>query len=248
MSGSGEEGGLLSGRVALVTGSARRIGRTIALRLAREGARVAVHCNESVADAEETARAAGNGARVFRADLRSIGEIRRLAAEVADRMGRIDCLVNNASTFGRTPFLRTTEEEWDRFHDVNLKAAFFLAQAVAARMEEGAIVNIADTGGVNLWPGYLAYGVSKAGLIGLTKGLAVALAPRIRVNAILPGPILSPEAEGVESMEEAVSRTLLGRAGSPDDIAAAVRFLLTEGSYITGALIPVDGGRLTAGS
>jgi NAD(P)-dependent dehydrogenase (short-subunit alcohol dehydrogenase family) len=162
-------------------------------------------------------------------------------------MGGIDFLVNNASTFGRTPFSETTEEDWDRFHDVNLKAAFFLTQAVVPHMKEGAIVNIADTGGVNLWPGYLAYGTSKAGLIALTRGLAKHLAPRIRVNAILPGPILPPEAAGAESLAEATERTLLKRPGSPEDIASAVRYLLVEGTYMTGAVIPVDGGRLASG-
>ncbi|MBM3320957.1 MAG: SDR family oxidoreductase [Candidatus Eisenbacteria bacterium] len=247
MSENEARGRPLAGRVALVTGAGRRIGRAIALRLAREGARVAVHYDQSAREAEATAREAGEGACAFRADLRSVEEIRRLAETVLDRMGRIDFLVNNASTFGRTPFFETAEEEWDLFHDVNLKAVFFLTQAVASRMNEGVIVNIADTGGVRLWPGYLAYGASKAGLIGLTRGLAAALAPRIRVNAILPGPILPPEARGVETMEEAISKTLLKRAGSPDDIASAVRFLLVEGTFITGAALPVDGGRLAAG-
>jgi NAD(P)-dependent dehydrogenase (short-subunit alcohol dehydrogenase family) len=237
----------LDGRVVLVTGAARRIGRAIAIRLAREGARVALHYNRSEAEAAETARAAGGEARLFRADLRSVGEIRRLAGEVAGSMGRIDCLVNNASTFGRTPFLETTEEDWDRFHDVNLKAVFFLTQAVVPHIGEGAIVNIADTGGVNLWPGYLAYGTSKAGLIALTRGLAAQLAPRIRVNAILPGPVLAPEAKGVETMDEAVAKTLLKRPSSPEEIAAVVRFLLVDAASVTGAALPVDGGRLAAG-
>lgn len=238
----------LEGRVALVTGAARRIGRAIAFALAAEGARVAVHFGRSAEDASETARLAGNGARTFGADLRSLDEIRRLAKDVRRDMGRIDFLVNNAALFGRTPFLETTEAEWDRFHDVNLKAPFFLTQAVAREMDEGAIVNIADTGGVNLWPGYLAYGSSKAGLAALTRGFARALAPKIRVNAILPGPMLPPEGEGdLESLDEAVAKTLLRRPGSPLDIAAAVRFLLTDGAYITGALLPVDGGRLAAG-
>ncbi|RPJ43388.1 MAG: SDR family oxidoreductase [Candidatus Latescibacterota bacterium] len=238
----------LEGQVVLVTGAARRIGRAIALRLAADGAKIAIHYGSSAAEAERTAREAGGGARIYRADLRSVAEVRRLAAEVGETMGRIDGLVNNASTFGRTPFEETTEEEWDLFHDVNLKAVFFLTQAVAARMREGSIVNIADTAGVNPWPGYLAYAASKAGLIGLTRGLAARLAPRIRVNAILPGPILAPEAAGAESLEEAVKRTLLRRPGSPDDIAAAVRFLFVDGTYVTGALLPVDGGRLAAGA
>ena len=247
MSGSETGRAPLAGRVALVTGGARRIGRAIVLMLAGEGARVAIHCNRSEREAEETAREAGGGAMVFRADLRSVDQIRRLAGEVADSMGRIDILVNNAALFGRTPFLETTEDEWDSFHDVNAKAVFFLSQAVASSMEEGSIIHIADTGGVHLWPGYLAYGASKAAVVALARGMAKALAPRIRVNAILPGPMMAPEAEEAESMEEAVAKTLLRREGSPEDIARAVRFLLIDGGYLTGAVIPVDGGRLAAG-
>jgi pteridine reductase len=247
LSGSKRGEARLAGRVALVTGGARRIGRAIVLMLAREGARVAIHYHRSEAEAEETAREAGGGAGVFRADLRSVEEIRRLAGDVGERMGRIDILVNNAALFGRTPFLETSEEEWDSFHEVNAKAVFFLSQAVASSMEEGSIVHISDTGGVHLWPGYLAYGASKAAVIALTQGMAKALAPRIRVNAILPGPMLPPEAEGTEPLEEAIGKTLLRREGSAEDIALAVRYLLTDGGYLTGALIPVDGGRLASG-
>jgi len=237
----------LNGKVALVTGAARRIGRQIAVELARAGARTAIHYGQSDADAGEAVRLAGEGARAFQADLRSVAEIRRLVDDVVGAMGRLDFLVNNAATFGRTPFAETTEEEWDRFHDVNLKAVFFLSQAAAARMGEGAIVHIADTGGVNIWPGYLAYGASKAGVVALTRGMARALAPKIRVNAVLPGPMLPPEGDRTEPLHEAVKKTLLKRSGDPSDIATAVRFLLAEGTYITGAILPVDGGRLAAG-
>lgn len=240
-------GAPMKGKVVLVTGAAKRIGRAIAVDLGSEGARVAVHYGRSRQEAEETVRLAGDGARAFGADLRSTKEIGCLSEEVYRSMGRIDFLVNNAALFGRTPFFETTEEEWDRFHDVNLKGAFFLTQAVARVMKEGAIVNIADTGGVRLWPGYLAYGASKAGLVALTRGLARALAPKIRVNGVLPGPMLPPEGEGdLETLDEAASKTLLKRPGRPEDVARAVRFLI-ESPYVTGALLPVDGGRLAAG-
>jgi NAD(P)-dependent dehydrogenase (short-subunit alcohol dehydrogenase family) len=237
----------LSGRVALVTGGARRIGRAIVLALAREGARVAVHYNRSRAEAEVTAREAGGGAGVFGADLQSVGEIRRLARDVEESMGVVDILVNSAALFARTPFLETSEEDWDRFHAVNVKAVFFLSQTVARSMQQGSIIHIGDTGGVHLWPGYLAYGASKAAVIALTRGMAKALAPDIRVNAVLPGPMLPPEAKGTETIEEAIGKTLHQRQGSAEDVALAVRYLLTDGSYVTGAVIPVDGGRLAAG-
>ncbi|MBN1825197.1 MAG: SDR family oxidoreductase [Candidatus Eisenbacteria bacterium] len=243
---SGREAGksrLLEGRAALVTGAAKRIGRTLALALAGEGARVAVHHHRSAEEAEETARLAGNGARTFRADLSSVAEAEGLAEDVHRAFGRIDVVIHNAALFGRTPFGETTERDWDRFHAVNLKAPFFLSQAAAARMGEGSILFIADVCALDPWPGYLAYGATKAGLIHLTRGLARALAPRIRVNAILPGPILPSEPEGAESLDEAVARTLLKRRGDPSDIASAALFLTAEACYVTGAVLPVDGGR-----
>lgn len=234
--------GRMDGRTALVTGAGRRVGRAIALELAAAGARVAVHYCGSKAGAEETVCLAGNDSRSFPADLRSVDQAERLAEVVSQEFGRIDLLVNNAARFGRTPFGETTEEEWDRFHDLNLKGLFFLSQAVANRMEDGCIIHVADTCALDPWPGYLAYGVSKAGLPGLTRGMARALAPRIRVNAVLPGPVLRAESEDESVFARAVDRTLLKRAGEPADIAAAVRFLAAEGTWITGVLLPVDGG------
>ena len=166
----------MAGRVALVTGAGRRIGRAIALAFAAEGARVAVHHNRSVEEAEETARLAGNGSRPFRADLGTAREAERLAGEVHHAFGRIDAVVHSAALFGRTPFGETTERDWDRFHAVNLKAPFFLSQAAAARMEEGSILFLADVCAVDPWPGYLAYGATKAGLVHLTRAPALSRA------------------------------------------------------------------------
>ena len=235
--------GRMDGRTALVTGAGRRVGRAIALELAASGARVAVHFYQSKREAEETSRLAGNSSRSFQADLCSVKEAEYLAEEVRREFGRIDLLVNSAARFGRTKFGETTENEWDRFHDLNLKSIFFLSQAVANRMNEGSIIHIADTCALDPWPGYLAYSLSKTGLSGLTRGMARALAPRIRVNAVLPGPVLRPDNEDESVFLRAVDKTLLKRAGDPSDIASAVRFLAAEGTWITGVLLPVDGGR-----
>lgn len=239
------EKGRLHEKVALVTGAAKRVGRSIALELAGAGARVAVHYHSSAAAAEETAALAGGGAAPFAADIREIEECRRLVSSVMKSFGRIDILVNNAAVFGRTPFAETTGEEWDRFQEINLRSAFFLSQAAAAAMDEGVIINIADSAGVTLWPGYLAYSISKSGLITLTRGLARTLAPSIRVNAVLPGPVLPPEQEkgNEEIVAESIKRTAMKRLGSPEDVAKAVRYLVVDGGYITGAILPVDGGR-----
>ncbi len=235
----------LNNKVALVTGAAKRVGRAIALELADAGARVAVHYHTSASAAEETVERAGGGSALFQADLRQPRECAALITSVKEAFGRIDVLVNNAALFGRTPFAETTEEEWDRFQEVNLKSAFFLSQAAAAVMDEGVVINIADSAGVTLWPGYIAYSISKSGLITLTQGLARALAPAIRVNAVLPGPVLPPEGEegDEEAIKTSIQNTAMKRMGTPGDVAKAVRYLVAEGSYITGAILPVDGGR-----
>ncbi len=238
----------LHGRTALVTGAAVRVGRAIALELAGAGARVAVHYRSSAVAAERTAAECGRGAKAFRADLRSLDEIDALVSDVKERFGTPSILVNNAAVFGRTPFETTTEEEWDRFMEVNARGPFFLTRAWAATATEGLVVNIADSAGVTILPGYLAYSASKAALVALTRGLAKVLAPSIRVNAVLPGPVLLAEGEeDRKTVEETIRRTVLGRIGTPRDVARAVRYLAVEGDYITGALLPVDGGRLLGG-
>jgi NAD(P)-dependent dehydrogenase (short-subunit alcohol dehydrogenase family) len=238
----------LAGKTALVTGGAVRVGRAIALELARAGADVAVGYHRSAAAARATARdieALGVRAVALRADVGRPAEARRLVAEAARRLGRLDVLVNNAAVFFRTPLATTTPAQFDRLMAVNLRGAFFCSQAAARVMRRrgrGRIINIADVGAARAWPGYIPYGISKAGVLMLTKGLAAALAPRIQVNAVGPGMVLLPEGFPRESEKRLAARIPMGRSGAPEDVAAAVRFFATCPAYITGQILFVDGG------
>jgi len=238
----------LAGKTALVTGGAVRVGRAIALELARAGADVAVGYHRSAAAARATARdikALGVRAVALRADVGRPAEARRLVAEVARRLGRLDVLVNNAAVFFRTPLATTTPAQFDRLMAVNLRGAFFCSQAAARvmrRQGRGRIINIADVGAARAWPGYIPYGISKAGVVMLTKGLAAALAPRIQVNAVGPGMVLLPEGFPRESGKRLAARIPMRRSGAPEDVAAAVRFFATCPAYITGQILFVDGG------
>ena len=234
-------------KVALVTGGAVRLGRAISLELARAGYDVAVNYHRSVRDARDTVAAIGAlGVRAvgIRADLAKPAEARRLVAETARRLGRLDLLVNNAGVFWRTPWESVTPADFDRFIAVNVRAAFFCSQAAARSMGNrgGRIVNLADVGAVRAWPGYIPYAISKAGVVMLTRGLAAALAPRIQVNAVGPGAILLPEDFPRESKKRLQAKIPMGRLGHPDDVAAAVRFFATCPDYITGQILYVDGG------
>jgi NAD(P)-dependent dehydrogenase (short-subunit alcohol dehydrogenase family) len=232
----------LQGKVALVTGAAKRIGRGIAVRLAAEGARVAVHYGTSEAEARRTA-AEANGATLFRANLESIAEIERLFADVREKFGRLDCLVNNAARFTRFDPLEITEKDWDFIHSVNLKATFFCCQQGARLMKAsggGRIVNISSLGGIRPWAEHAHYCSSKAGVIMLTKALAKAWAPEITVNSVAPGVI---PFEDIDARGKAMlANTPMGRGGTPEDIADAVVFFLTASNFITGETIAVDGG------
>jgi NAD(P)-dependent dehydrogenase (short-subunit alcohol dehydrogenase family) len=232
----------LPGSVILVTGAGRRIGRGIALRLAREGARVAIHYNTSESEAHETARECGD-APVFQANLEKIDEIRRLFAEVHSQFGRLDGLVNNAGRFRGMDPLDITEAEWDYIHSVNLKAVFFCCQEAARLMLQtggGRIVNISSLGGLRPWAEHAHYCASKAGVIMLTRALAKAFAPSITVNAVAPG--LIPFGELDESAKQWISITPAGRAGSGEDVADAVIYFLKASNYVTGQNLGVDGG------
>ncbi len=229
----------LRGKVILVTGGAKRIGRGIALRLAKEGARVAIHYGGSEAEARATA-AECNNAPIFRANLEKVAEIERLFTDVRSHFGSIDGLVNNAARFTRIDPLKITEADWDYIHSVNLKAVFFCCQQAAKRMETGRIVNISSLGGIRAWPEHAHYCASKAGVIHMTKALAQAFAPKITVNSVAPGVI--PFGDEDDRIRHLISKTPAQRAGTADEIADAVVFFLTASDFITGQLLAVDGG------
>jgi len=232
----------LEGRVILVTGAARRIGRSIALALARDGARVAVHYGESETEARRTASECG-GAPAFRANLESVTEIRALLDRVADHFGRLDGLVNNAARFTRFDPLDIEEADWDFIHSVNLKSVFFASQAAARIMlksDGGRIVNIASLGALRPWPEHAHYCASKAGVAMLTQALARAWAPRISVNAVAPGVI--PFDKFDDRIHRLVAATPAARAGEGAEIAEAVLFFLRSSLFTTGQVLAVDGG------
>jgi NAD(P)-dependent dehydrogenase (short-subunit alcohol dehydrogenase family) len=237
---------------ALVTGSSRRLGRAIALRLGAAGADVAVHYRTDEEGARRTAaeiEALGVRASCHQADLADPDGCRRLVEEADGALDGLTLLVNNAATFHRTPLDTMDVEDFDHHMDANARSVYLLslhAGRLFAARRAGAIVNIADVAGLSPWSGYVPYSASKAAVVSLTKGFAKALAPHVRVNAVAPGPVLPPADAEPEQGEAAVARTLLKRWGSPDDVAAAVLFLATA-SYVTGQVLAVDGGRSVGG-
>jgi NAD(P)-dependent dehydrogenase (short-subunit alcohol dehydrogenase family) len=237
----------LAGRVALVTGAGKRLGRAVALRLAEEGAGVAVHYRKSEQEAREVVSAikeAGGRAEAFPGELTSVQDIRRMVHEVGHEMGRLDILVNSAANFLPSSMISTTEEVWDAALDTNLKAPFFVAQAAAQMLKRncGVIINFADTGGMLGWPGYMAHSVSKAGVIMLTRVLAKALAPEVRVNAIAPGTITMP-GDPPEWEADFVKIAPLKHSGTTEDVVSAVSYLV-HAEFVTGQVLVVDGGRV----
>jgi NAD(P)-dependent dehydrogenase (short-subunit alcohol dehydrogenase family) len=229
-------------RRVLITGAAKRIGRTIAIELHRRGFRVAIHFGTSRDEAREVANACG-GAPIFQADLARVDEIRRLFAELREQFGSIDGLVNNAARFTRADPLSITEADWDFIHSVNLKGAFFCCQEAARMMKEegaGRIVNISSLGGIRPWASHVHYCASKAGLIMMTRALAKALAPEITVNSVAPG-VISFDDRAPDA-QQMVDATPMRRAGTAVEIAEAVHFFLTAPTFITGQILAVDGG------
>lgn len=235
-------------RAALVTGAARRIGREIALDLARSGFALAVHYSGSAAEAEQVAariRAEGGTAVTLCADLSREADMAALVAQAEAAIGTLGVLVNNASTFERDEALTATRDSWDLHMEVNLRAPFVLMQDFARRLPaeaEGVIVNLLDERVWSLTPHFTTYTLSKAGLWTLTQTLALALAPRIRVVGIGPGPALPSARQTPEQFAAQYGAVPLGRPTSPEEIAAAVRFALTSRSF-TGQMIALDGGQ-----
>ena len=242
--------GSLEGKVALVTGGAHRIGAGIVRTLHQAGMNVGLHFRSSQQAAQQLADALNeiraDSVVLFQADLLATRRLPRLIAKVVDTWGRLDVLVNNASSFYPTPLDHAGEREWDELLNSNLKAPFFLAQAAAPHLKacQGCIVNIADIHGERPLKDHPIYSVAKAGKIMLTKALARELGPEVRVNAVAPGAILWPE-RGIDDVTKhrIIAGTALKRQGSPEDIAQTVLFLVRNANYITGQLLVVDGGR-----
>jgi NAD(P)-dependent dehydrogenase (short-subunit alcohol dehydrogenase family) len=239
----------LQGKVALVTGGAQRVGRAISTALGGAGADVVINYKQSQTEAETLLaelEQAGRRATSFRADVSQPSEIGDLIAHVRERFGRLDILINNASVFERSPLLEITEAMWDRVLGINLKAPFFVSQAAVPLMRAnggGTIINIADLSAFQPWPSYAHHSVSKAGLVHLTKIMARALAPEIRVNGIAPGTVLPPADYDGTAGDGTLDRRVLARPGTPDDVIHAVFYLL-EGNFVTGQTVIVDGGRM----
>lgn len=241
----------VAGKVALVTGGARRIGRALVAALHGAGMEVVIHCRASRAEAD--ALAAELNARrpasacVLAADLNDLASLRALARDAVAWRGRLDALVNNASNFYPTALDALREEDWDALLGVNLKAPLFLSAALAPelRARRGAVVNIIDIHAERPLAGYPVYSVAKAGLAMLTRALARELAPAARCNGVSPGAVLWPEDDGNSERrrQEIIARTALKRQGSPADVAAAALFLIRDAEYVTGQILAVDGGR-----
>ncbi len=240
------EGKPLAGQVALVTGAAKRVGRSIALRLAAEGADLMINYESSKPEAQqlvEEIKASGRRAIAVQGDVSQRSDVQKLFAATEAEFKRLDILVNNAGMFFAADFEQLTEEQWDRILNTNLKSQFLCCQTAAPIMKRqgrGRIINISSLGGLLPWPAYTHYCVSKAGSIMLTKCLARALGPEITVNSVAPGTIQFP---GEKPDEDYIRKVPLHRTGTGDEIAQAVLYFATA-DFVTGQILAVDGGRL----
>jgi 3-oxoacyl-[acyl-carrier protein] reductase/pteridine reductase len=237
----------IEGKTALITGGAHRVGKAITLTLAQAGANVVVNYYSSDAAAQETVRQAealGVGGLAVQADVGDMEQARALVAAAADRFGAVDILVNSASIWQKTPLPLGDFAGWRRVLGVLLDGSMYLADAVAPMMQErgeGEMINIVDLAAWKPFSGYVAHSVGKAGLLALTRSLALELAPAVNVNAVAPGPVLPPPDYSEEQITRIARRTLKGRWGVAEDVSDAVRFLI-EADYITGEVLVVDGG------
>lgn len=244
----------LQGKVVLITGGARRVGAAIARRLHRSGATLMLHYRSSVADARklqtELDAVRANSVSLLQGDLLDTAKLPHLIAHTVQTLGRLDALINNASTFLPTPVGEISEDNWHNLIGTNVKAPLFLSQAAAPHLRRtgGCIVNITDIHADLPMKNYVVYTLAKAALQGLTRSLARELAPEVRVNAVAPGPILWPDGNAFDELarQRIISHTPLKHVGSPEDIAGAVHYLLTDAGYVTGHTLAVDGGRRIA--
>jgi pteridine reductase len=238
----------LEGKVALVTGAGRRLGRAMASALADRGMTIAIHYHGSVEGAralQDKILGTGGQAACFQADLTDPHAARALPQQVVERLGRLDVLVNSAAIMERLRLEDTTPEQWDAIVDLNLRSVFFCSQgaAPALRAARGKVINLADLAGLEPWTGFAAHSISKAGVVMLTKVLALSLAPDVTVNAIAPGAVLVPEDYPQEERERLARSTPLRRLGDPSDVISALLYLLEGGDFVTGQILRVDGGR-----
>ena len=241
----------MQGKVVLVTGGAKRVGAAICRRLHAAGAMVMLHYRASAGEARllqaELNHARPESVALIQADLLDVGKLASIIEQTVQTFGRLDALVNNASSFFQTPVGEIQAADWEDLVGTNVRAPLFLSQAAAPalRSTHGSIVNITDIHAERPLKNYVVYSVAKAGMIGLTRSLARELAPDVRVNAVAPGPILWPDDESFDelSRQRIISHTPLRREGAPEDIARAVHFLLADATYVTGETIRVDGGR-----
>jgi pteridine reductase len=235
-------------KVAVVTGGARRVGKAIALALARSGARVIITYNTSAEEAAVTVaeiHRSGGEATAYACDQRDLAAIDRLFDRLRQEHQQLDILVNSAAIMERQPTLEITPDDWSRVIDTNLRGPFFMAQRAAQWMMTtagGVIVNIADLSALHPWPSYLTHTISKSGLVAMTQGLALALAPSIRVNAVAPGMVLKPAEWSDERWAKLIAALPLQRGGTPQDVAEAVLYCVRS-DFITGQTIVLDGGR-----
>jgi len=241
----------VQGRIVLITGGAKRVGAAICRRLHAAGASLMLHYRRSAGEARllqaELNHARADSVALIQADLLDLNKLPAIVDRTLQTFGRLDALVNNASSFFPTPVGDITPQAWDDLIGTNLRAPLFLAQAAAPalRKAQGAIVNIVDIHAERPLKNFVVYSVAKAGLVAVTRSLARELAPEVRVNAVAPGPILWPDDSSFDelSRQRIVSHTPLRREGDPDDIAKAVHYLIAEATYVTGDTISVDGGR-----
>ena len=242
----------MQGKVVLITGGARRVGAAICRRLHGAGASLMLHYRSSAGEARllqaELNHVRAHSVALIQADLLDVSKLPSLVEQTVQTFGRLDALVNNASTFYQTAIGDIAIDDWTNLIGTNLQAPLFLSQAAAPalRKAQGAIVNITDIHADRPLKSYVVYSIAKSGLVGLTRSLARELAPDVRVNAVAPGPILWPDEEVFDELarQRIISHTPLGREGSPDDVARAVHYLLADAPYVTGETINVDGGYL----
>ena len=238
----------LQDKIALVTGAGTRLGQAVAKQLGQLGMHVIIHYHHSEKAAKQTVKGLPGGESqhlLMQADLREFSAIKELVCKAEEQSGPISVLVNNAADFFPTPLFSTTEEEWDHLFSLNLKAPFFLAQAVGEGMKsrgEGKIINMVDVSADRPWENFLPYCATKAGLVSLTKGLARCLSPEVQVNGIAPGTVLRPPHNTGINLSYSVEHSLLKRIGMAEDVVQAVEYLL-KSDFVTGTILPVDGGR-----